>query len=122
MSISVGEKTVLGTWENTQFKNSFSAEADWLYSLGTNGRGLYVLGGVGTMNNSWMSTRPDQGGNLYSSSHSNLATALVVGAGFRFRGYEIEYKRFVYPPGQKNPPGLKNFGHIPISELHFGTR
>jgi len=72
--------------------------------------------------NNWMSIRPDRSENLYSSSHNNLATALVVGGGFRFRRFEIEYKRFFYPPGVHNFDGGKDFGIRPISQLHFGTR
>jgi len=97
-----GGNDSFGIGKNERLTDNLSVEADWVYSFNSNDSGIFVLGGIRAMNNTWELNLINQGGYLYSSSHSQFTHAMVVGGGIRVRGREIGYKHFIYPPGDRS--------------------
>jgi hypothetical protein len=83
----------LGTSERWQRLGSLRLGADWVYSFDSDGIGPYVLGGACVVNDAWKTVQFDRSGDLYSSRHNNFNSLLVVGGGFKFKWFEVEYIR-----------------------------
>ena len=88
------EKDVdIGDREYWQIANSLRMGVDWVYSFDSNHRGFFAIGGIGVTNDDWKSIQFDRSSAVNFTRHNDFNSFFVVGGGYAFGRYAVDYKR-----------------------------